>query len=134
MQEQTLTAVKKIQCVYLPATNTEVSAQWYSEYLGLKLLRPVDENQAQLGINSSEQSIFLIKSKEAINLNYVEIGGFEQCIMTMEVENFKELHSKMKENGVRVTDIEDNAGCGLNFFAYDPAGNKIEVWSGWPKA
>jgi predicted enzyme related to lactoylglutathione lyase len=132
MQKQMTTIIKTIQCVYLPATNTEESAQWYIEYLGLKLLRPVHENQAQLAI-SSEQSIFLIKSKEPINVNYMEIGGSEQCIMTMEVENFKELHSKMQEYGSHMTDIEDNADCGLNFYAYDPAGNKIDIWSGWPK-
>ncbi|BBH20165.1 hypothetical protein Back11_15100 [Paenibacillus baekrokdamisoli] len=133
MSEQTLmTVVKRIECVYLPATNTEVSAKWYIEHLGLKLLRPVDENQAQLGI-TSEQTIFLIKSKELGNLNYTEIGGSEQCIITMEVENYKELHSKMKQNGAHVTDIVDNDDCGFNFYSYDPAGNKIDLWSGWPK-
>ena len=132
MLEQTTGIVKRIECIYLPATNTEDSANWYIEHLGLKLLRPVHENQAQLGIGP-EQTIFLIKSKEPGNVNYTEIGGSEQCIFTMEVEKFKELHNKMKKNGAHVTDIEDNAGCGLNFYAYDPAGNKIDLWSGWPK-
>lgn len=126
MPEQTTGVVKRIECVYLPATNTEDSANWYIGHLGLKLMRPVHENQAQLGIS-------LIKSKEQGNVNYTEIGGSEQCILTMEVENFKELHNKMKQNGAHVTDIEDNAGCGHNFYAYDPAGNKIDLWSGWPK-
>jgi catechol-2,3-dioxygenase len=132
MSEQMGTVVKRIECVYLPATNMEESAKWYIEHLGLKLLRPVHENQAQLGI-STEQTIFLIKSKEPGNVNYIEINGSEQCILTMEVENFRELHSKMKQNGAYVTDISDNAGCGLNFYAYDPAGNKIDIWGGWPK-
>jgi hypothetical protein len=85
-----------------------------------------------LGI-STEQTIFLIKSKEPGNVNYTEINGSEQCILTMEVENFRELHSKMNQNGAYVTDIIDNAGCGINFYAYDPAGNKIDIWGGWPK-
>ncbi len=124
--------VKTIQCVYLPANNTKQSAQWYVDHLGLKLLRDVDENQAQLGI-SPDQSIFLIRSKEPTNLTYTEIGGWEQCILTMEIENLEGLHVKMKTNGARVTDISNNGGCGCNFFTYDPAGNKIELWSGWPK-
>lgn len=128
----TMSVVKRIECVYLPATNTEESARWYVNHLDLKLKRPVDENQAQLGI-SAQQTIFLIKSKEPWNVNYTEINGSEQCIFTMEVEQFEELHSKMKQNGARVTDIADNGGCGRNFYAYDPAGNKIEIWSGWPK-
>ncbi len=128
----TMAIVKRIDCVYLPATNTEESAKWYVEFLGLKLLRPVHEHQAQLGI-SPEQTIFLIKSKEPGNANYTEINGSEQCILTMEVENFEELYTRMRQNGARVTDIDDNAGCGLNFYSYDPAGNKIDLWSGWPK-
>ncbi|WP_216624458.1 VOC family protein [Paenibacillus foliorum] len=127
-----MSVVKRIECVYLPATNTEESSKWYINHLGMKLLRAVDENQVQLGI-SPEQTIFLIKSKEPINVTYTEINGSEQCILTMEVGNFEELHSKMKMNGAHVTDIEDNGGCGRNFFAYDPAGNKIDIWSGWPK-
>ncbi|GAA0134525.1 hypothetical protein YSY43_13650 [Paenibacillus sp. YSY-4.3] len=39
----------------------------------------------------------------------------------------------MKQNGARVADIEDHGDCGRNFTAYDPAGNKIDLWSGWPK-
>jgi len=126
------TAVKRIDCVYLPATNTEESANWYMDYLGLRLKRPVHEHQAQLEI-SPEQSIFLIKSKEPRNVNYTEINGTEQCILTMEVGSFEELYSKMKENGAHISDIEDNGDCGHNFYAYDPAGNKIDIWSGWPK-
>ncbi|GAE06771.1 hypothetical protein JCM10914_2947 [Paenibacillus sp. JCM 10914] len=125
-------AVKGIDCVYLPATNTEESAKWYMDYLGLRLRRPVHENQAQLEI-SPEQSIFLIKSKEPHNVNYMEINGTEQCVLTMEAENFELLYSKMKDNGAHLSDIEDNGGCGLNFYAYDPAGNKIDIWGGWPK-
>lgn len=129
---ETVSAVKRIECVYLPATNTEESALWYIDNLGLRLKRPVHEHQAQLEI-SPKQSIFLIKSKEPQNANYTEINGTEQCILTMEVENFEVLYSKMKNNGVHISDIEDNGGCGLNFYAYDPAGNKIDIWSGWPK-
>lgn len=50
----------------------------------------------------------------------------------MEVVNFEDLHAKMKSDGAQVADIEDNGRCGLNFYAYDPAGNKIDMWSGWP--
>ncbi|WP_199618241.1 VOC family protein [Paenibacillus alkalitolerans] len=132
MIDRTSTIVKRINCIYLPANNPEESAKWYTDHLDLKLLRPVNEDQAQLGI-SSEQAIFLIKPMEPGNLNYTEINGSEQCILTLQVDNLEELHSKMKQNGAHVTHIEDNGGCGRNFSAYDPAGNKIDLWGGWPK-
>ncbi|MCR2806911.1 VOC family protein [Paenibacillus soyae] len=131
MQSQALHVIKNINCIYLPATNTEESAQWYMEHLGLELLRPVDANQAQLGIGSG-QAIFLIRSQEPHNLNYTEIGGSEQCALTLEVQDLPSLYEKMKNAGAHVSDLEDNGSCGHNFFAYDPAGNKIDLWSGWP--
>jgi len=131
MRSDQITVVKRIECVYLPAINTEESAKWYTEHLGLALLRPVDADQAQLSIGSG-QAVFLIKTKEALNLTYTEVGGSEQCILTLEVENINELHTAMKRNGAKVSDIDDNGGCGLNFYACDPAGNKIDLWSGWP--
>lgn len=130
---RTSTIIKRIDCVYLPATNTNESAKWFTDHLDLKLLRPVHEDQAQLGI-SPDQALFLIRSKEPGNANYTEVNGSEQCILTLEVENFEELYWKMKQDGAHVTDIEDNGGCGRNFYAYDPAGNKIDLWSGWPNS
>ncbi|PMC35710.1 hypothetical protein CJ195_18155 [Bacillus sp. UMB0899] len=66
MIRQTSTVVKRIECVYFPATNTEDSANWYTENLGLQLLRPVQENQAQLGISPPR----------AINVfNQVKVAG-----------------------------------------------------------
>lgn len=124
--------VKEINCIYIPTTDTEESAQWYVHNLGLELMSPVHENQAQLRIPSG-QAIFLIKTPEQTKLNYIEIGGTEQCALTLEVNEFHELYSQMKNNGAKVSEIEDNGGCGLNFYAYDPDGNKLDIWGGWPK-
>jgi hypothetical protein len=123
--------VKEITCIYIPTTDTEKTAQWYMDNLGLKLMRPVHEYQAQLRIPSG-QAIFLIKTPERTNLNYIQIGGTEQCALTLEVNDFHGLYNRMKNNGTNVSDIEDNGGCGLNFYAYDPDGNMLDIWGGWP--
>ncbi|WP_152393039.1 VOC family protein [Paenibacillus guangzhouensis] len=127
-----MSIVKEINCIYIPTTDTEESAQWYVHNLGLELMRSVHENQAQLRITSG-QAIFLIKTPEKTNLNYIQIGGTEQCALTLEVNDFHGLSSRMKNNGAKVSEIEDNGGCGLNFYAYDPDGNKLDIWGGWPK-
>jgi len=131
-EEPAVDIVKEINCIYIPTTDTEKAARWYMDHLGLKLMRPVDEGQAQLRIPSG-QAIFLIKTSERTTLNYTEIGGTEQCALTFEVNDFHALHRQMKNNGANVSDISDNGGCGLNFCAYDPDGNKLDIWGGWPK-
>ncbi|MBB4824650.1 catechol-2,3-dioxygenase [Sporosarcina luteola] len=128
------TIVKRIETVYLPVQNPAASAEWYRHNLKLAHAAPIEPNatQAQLLVGSG-QSLFLIKSKEPIHANFTEIGGEEQCMLTLEVEQFQELHERLSKDGVMVTKIEDHEGCGENFYVYDPDGNKLDIWSGWPK-
>lgn len=123
--------VKRIETVYLPVTNPQHSSEWYEAYLGLNLFQPAGENQAQLTC-ASGQSIFLIRTPERVNLTYHEVTGEAQCILTLEVEDFEALYHHMMDKGIKVSAIEDNGACGLNFFVFDPDGNKLDIWSGWP--
>ncbi|WP_397386529.1 VOC family protein [Paenibacillus terrigena] len=72
----------------------------------------------------------MIKTPEQTNLNYIEIGGTEQYALTLVVNDVHGLYSQMKNNGAKVSEIEDNGGCGHNFYAYDPDGNKLDIWGG----
>jgi predicted enzyme related to lactoylglutathione lyase len=47
------------------------------------------------------------------------------------VENIEKYHSLLKENGVEVSEIKDQGGCGLLFLMCDPDGIKIPVWGGY---
>lgn len=132
-QKEAPPMVVGINCIYIPATNIKESADWYVNNLQLTLLNEVDESskQAQLRI-TSEQTLFLIKTKEQMNLNYQEIDGNEQCFLTLEVSNIRKFHQQLVNNEVEVLDIQDNGDCGLNIFIKDPDGNLIDIWGGWP--
>ncbi|TLS51615.1 VOC family protein [Paenibacillus antri] len=127
------TVAKGINAVYLPVTSPLRSSEWYVNYLGLSLLMPVnaDSTQAQLGF-SNGQTIFLIRTKHQQNANYLEVGGTEQCPITIEVEEFDHVFRTLQSKGLKLDPIEDNGDCGKNFYLYDPDGNKIDMWSGWP--
>lgn len=128
-QREAPSIVVGIHCIYIPVTNIKKSADWYVNNLHLTLIRAVDEtsNHAQLKI-ASEQAIFLIKTKEQMNLNYQEIDGNEQCFLTIEVANIHKLHQQLVNNGVDVSGIQDNGDCGLNLYIKDPDGNLIDIW------
>lgn len=125
--------VKRIETIYLPVANPKASAEWYEKHLKVKAVGTLepDANQARLSLDSS-QSIFLIKSKERVNANFSEIGGEEQCLLTLEVTDFHHLYEQLQESGAIITAIEDNHECGENFYLYDLDGNKLDIWSGWP--
>src|SRR5713226_2988629 len=127
------TVARRIECVYLPASSPSLSAEWYVRHLGLTLLRPVhpDSAQAQLQF-PNEQTLFLIQTQHRQHANFVQSEGVEQCPLTLEVENLEAVYHAMSAGGVTVEPIQDNQGCGKNFYAYDPDGTKIDVWGGWP--
>jgi hypothetical protein len=124
---------RRIECVYLPASNPYLSADWYVRNLGLTLLRPVNPDSAQAQLQfQNEQTIFLIRTQHRQHANFIQMEGWEQCPLTIEVENLEEVYRAMSAYGVKLEPIEDNKGCGKNFYAYDPNGTKIDVWGGWP--
>ncbi|MFE5320408.1 VOC family protein [Paenibacillus sp. NPDC056579] len=123
--------VKQIETIYIPVTNALSSAAWYERHLGLTFLRPPCEDQAQLKVGSN-QSIFLIRTEERTTLNYKSIDDPEMAALTVEVYDIEDLHARMVENGVKTDSFADNGGCGISFHAYDPDGNKLHLWGGWP--
>lgn len=124
--------VKQIECVYIPATNPILSAEWYGDYLGLSLTRPASEDQAQLKVGAN-QHFFLIRTGQPTTLNFNSAGDPEMSALTLEVNDVEALYANMKKDGVKVDPIEDNGGCGISFHAYDPDGNKLHLWGGWPQ-
>jgi catechol 2,3-dioxygenase-like lactoylglutathione lyase family enzyme len=126
--------VNGIQSVYLPVTNPKKSADWYASHLGLRLLRPVDGNaqQAQLGFPEG-QTLFLIQTREKETANFKEINGTIQCPITIQVSDIDQLYKQLRDSGANIDNLEDNGDCGVNFYIYDPDGNKIDIWGGWPK-
>ncbi|CAG9623646.1 VOC family protein [Sutcliffiella rhizosphaerae] len=124
--------MKGINCIYLPVTNIEESTSWYQRILRLERMNDItsESTQAQFRI-TPDQSIFLIKTAEKVNLTYTEIDGNEQCILTLAVSNIRELYEEIKAMESDISSIEDNGACGLSFYVKDPDGNKIELWGGW---
>lgn len=126
--------VSGIQSVYLPVTNPKKSADWYVTHLSVKLLRPVDEKaqQAQLGFPQG-QTLFLIQTSEKGNANFKEISGTIQCPITIQVADIHKFYNQLRDRGAIIDKLEDNGDCGLNFYLYDPDGNKLDIWGGWPR-
>lgn len=124
--------VKGIESIYIPVTNPKDSANWYQKYLELELINPVSEDQAQLRITEN-QTIFLIRTKESTNLNYIEFGGVEMSAVTLEVNDFQYLYTRFNDENVKVDEIVEDVGCGSSFHVFDPDGNKLHIWAGWPQ-
>lgn len=122
--------LKRVLCNYLPVSNLEFAAKWYTEIFGLELKKR-DPGGAILVLGDG-QWLFLLETAEQRNANFVtsqwDGEAYEMFSLTFEVENIVELHKKLRDNGVEVEPLMDLDSCGLQFKFKDPDGNKFNVW------
>jgi hypothetical protein len=73
-----------------------------------------------------------IEEKEGTRMKYKTDawGGqnFDMNMLSFQVEDIEQLHSSLKQSGAQVEEIRDNGGCGMEFYFYDPDGNKYCAW------
>jgi catechol 2,3-dioxygenase-like lactoylglutathione lyase family enzyme len=119
----------RVGTIYIPVVDVEVSSEWYVNKLGAELSYR-DEDKAIL--NFANQSFFLVKSPQSQSSNFIDIHGAERFSVTFEVNGLaalEALHQDLKENEVKVGEIENRGHSGRNFVFYDLDGNKFDVWS-----
>ncbi|MFS0821871.1 VOC family protein [Bacillus sp. 1P02SD] len=119
----------RVGTTYLPVTNVQRSATWYTENLGATL-NYMDEDKAILDL--ADQSFFLVAAKEGQTSNFIDVKGHERFSVTFEVDGLQaieNLHKKFKECDITVGEIEDRGHAGKNFIFEDPDGNLFDVWS-----
>lgn len=121
--------IKRVGTTYLPVADPGVASEWYQSKLGA-VENYQDDNKAILDF--AQQSIFLVKAPAGERNSFKDISGNEHFALTFEVdglEELKEFHTYLSENGVEVGEIEDRGHPGNNFVFYDLDGNKFDVWS-----
>ncbi|MDR4889729.1 VOC family protein [Fredinandcohnia sp. QZ13] len=121
--------LQRVGTTYLPVTNVQRSATWYTENLEATL-NYMDEDKAILDL--ADQSFFLVASKEGQTSNFIDAKGHERFSVTFEVDGvqaLENLHKEFKERHITVGEIEDRGHVGKNFVFEDPDGNLFDVWS-----
>ncbi|MEH7236801.1 VOC family protein [Bacillus sp. JJ1562] len=119
----------RVGTTYLPVTNVQQSATWYTENLGATL-NYMDEDKAILDL--ADQSFFLVAAPEGQTSNFIDVKGLERFLLTFEVDGLQaleNLHNEFQERHITVGEIEDRGHAGNNFVFRDPDGNQFDVWS-----
>lgn len=125
MSEQLL----RVGTNYIPVQDVKISSKWYVSNLGAELSYE-DEEKAIL--NMANQSIFLVKSIEGQNSNFIDAKRNKRFSLTFEVDGLSALegiHKDFINRGVKVGEIEDRGHSGRNFVFSDLDGNLFDVWS-----
>jgi catechol 2,3-dioxygenase-like lactoylglutathione lyase family enzyme len=123
--------IMRLLAIHLPAIDLTASVIWYTEHLGLSLLKQTD-SQVELAVLENGMTVHptlvLTKTESSHRLNY-EKGGRLRSMVMMHASNLEGVRDKMQHAGVNVTlpHADPEEGCGRAFEATDPSGNIIQI-------
>ncbi|AZS16758.1 VOC family protein [Paenibacillus lutimineralis] len=122
-----------LQIVELPVRNVKESMQWYTDLFGVDLCFPYNEGDDGAWLNLNGLGFGLIRSDDQPKMDFVSASGERKPFFTFQVDNIKELYEEMNQKGVEVKEMVYKQGGGYSFQFFDPSGNFLGIWGGWPK-
>lgn len=118
--------LKRVSCIYVPATEPDKTMAWFKQHFGLN-----HNGTPWLTLGNGADIMFVKASKGALMTFRTDAWagpGFQMNMLSFEVDDIDRVHRALSEEGVRVEEVRDLEGCGVEFYFYDPDGNKFCVW------
>ncbi|MFC5734652.1 VOC family protein [Cytobacillus gottheilii] len=117
---------KGMEGVFIPVTDPELSAKWYGEILGFKLIY-IEEEAAVMRIGDQSQTVVcLVKTQNHQPMKFPEnnfgVGKYYNFIPN----NIEETHKLLLKKEVKVNPISGD-GTTKFFTFYDPDNNPLGV-------
>ena len=118
--------IGKVGHVVLSVSDTQASAKWYADVLGMELMNYTPGlEMAFLSFGTRDHDIALVKTEG------VELGstGLSHTALALEggEEDLKEMYQKIKASGAKIDFLADH-GLTKSFYFFDPDGNRLEIF------
>lgn len=123
-----MTRIKKVGHVVLGVRDPKRSIAFYTEALGMELVKFLDEMQmAFFSFGERDHDIAVIKVPDD---QPVGSAGLAHTALEIEggVEELRSLHDRLRSHGVRVEFTADHVLTKSVYF-FDPDGNRLEIFS-----
>lgn len=123
-----MTKIKKVGHVVLGVRDPKRSIAFYTEALGMELVKSLDEMQmAFFSFGERDHDIAVIKVPDD---QPVGSAGLAHTALEIEggVEELRSLHDRLRSHGVRVEFTADHVLTKSVYF-FDPDGNRLEIFS-----
>lgn len=118
--------IGKVGHVVLSVSDTQASAKWYADVLGMELMNYTPGlEMAFLSFGTRDHDIALVKTEG------VELGstGLSHTALALEggEEELKEMYQRIKASGAKIDFLADH-GLTKSFYFFDPDGNRLEIF------
>ncbi len=129
-EQKVVKRVVGISCINFPVKNVDISAQWYAEHLGCRLvrepIRTADGANAIIQLGENGPNVFLHEEAERTPLHFTR-NGAPASLFELKTDDIESFYAQLKAEGVQVGERYDNAPCSKYFDVVDPDGNTITI-------
>lgn len=125
--------LKRVNCVYVPASDPYLTIQWFGRFFGMRRQKPVKRDTSGESLElGNGMELYILKAEPGSRMTFqtdVWSGPeFQMSMLSFEVDDIWSVHRSLREGGARVEELRDSGGCGMGFYFYDPDGNKFCAW------
>jgi catechol 2,3-dioxygenase-like lactoylglutathione lyase family enzyme len=129
----TVGRVTGIACLWVPVRDVEISTRWYTQVLGLELLREPLRSEdgptnALCRLSPDGPGLFLTQVDSAAPMHF-DHRGDRTAMIEFRVDDIEALHARLLKEGVPVFGRLDEPPCGRYLHLLDPDGNKVQVYA-----
>ena len=118
--------INKVGHVVLNVKDVEASVRFYTEALGMEVMRLRDNNAAFLSFGTQHHDIALFKAPEGAEMGQLGLNHIAFQIVGGEAE-LRHLYGRLVQYGAKV-DYTTDHGMTHSVYFFDPDGNRLEIF------
>jgi catechol 2,3-dioxygenase len=125
-EERDMARINKVGHVVLNVKDVEASVQFYTEALGMEVMRLREGNAAFLSFGTQHHDIALFKAPEGAEMGKLGLNHIAFQIEGGETE-LRQLYGRLVQHGAKV-DYTTDHGMTHSVYFFDPDGNRLEIF------
>jgi len=119
--------INKVGHVVLNVKDVETSVKFYTEALGMEVMRLRENSAAFLSFGTQHHDIALFKAPEGAEMGTLGLNHIAFQIEGGETE-LRQLYGRLVQHGAKV-DYTTDHGMTHSVYFFDPDGNRLEIFS-----
>ena len=119
--------INKVGHVVLSVKDVEASVKFYTEALGMEVMRLREGNAAFLSFGTQHHDIALFKAPEGAEMGKLGLNHIAFQIEGGETE-LRQLYGRILQHGAKV-DYTTDHGMTHSVYFFDPDGNRLEIFA-----